>query len=343
MQKLLFLFAGAMALLATACQEQEKAGSPVADSGFPAIGKIERLSSELDKLLPDSAKIELLDSGYVWTEGPVWVAAGDYLLFSDVPENKIYKWTEAEGASVYLTPAGYTGPDSTGHEGSNGLLLDAQNRLVICQHGDRRMARMKAPLDKPSPDFETLTDNYEGKRYNSPNDACYDKSGNLYFTDPPYGLPGQDEDPTKELPFNGVYRLNTDGTVDLLVDSLTRPNGIALSPDERTLYIANSDEKKALWMAYDIAADGSLHNGRVFYEATDQVTDTFRGLPDGLKVTPTGYIFATGPGAVYVFSPSGQLLGKFITGVPNSNCAIGNDGKALYITSDDYLTRVWLK
>lgn len=341
MNRYFLLFAGAMTLMAASCQNPEAPGAK--EKAYPPIGNIERLSPELDNLLPPDAKIELLDSGFVWTEGPVWVAEGEYLLFSDVPENKIYKWTADGGSRLYLSPAGYTGPDSSGHEGSNGLLLDAQNRLVICQHGDRRMARMKAPLDKPAPDFETLTDNYQGKRYNSPNDACFDKAGNLYFTDPPYGLPGQDEDPAKELPFNGVYRLNTDGTVDLLVDSLTRPNGIALSPDERTLYIANSDEKKAIWMAYDIAADGSLRNGRVFYEATDQVTDTFRGLPDGLKVTPAGYIFATGPGAVYVFSPSGQLLGKFITGVPNSNCAIGNDGKALYITSDDYLTRVWLK
>ncbi len=342
MHKLLYL-AGAMALLATACQNPESADSSVHGTAFPSFGKIERLAAGLDELLPADARIELLDSGYVWTEGPVWVAEGEYLLFSDVPENKIYKWTEAGGASVYLTPAGYTGPDSSGHEGSNGLLLDAQNRLVICQHGDRRVARMAAPLTKPAPHFETMTGNYRGKRYNSPNDACFDKAGNLYFTDPPYGLPGQDDDPAKELPFNGVYRLNTDGSVDLLVDSLTRPNGIALSPDERTLFVANSDEKKAIWMAYDIAEDGSLRNGRILYDATDQVTGTFTGLPDGLKVTPEGYLFATGPGAVYVFSPSGQLLGKLITGVPNSNCAIGNGGKALYITSDDYLTRVWLK
>lgn len=343
MQKILFHFAGAMALLAVGCQNPENAASATAESSFPSIGKIERLSPDIDKLLADSAQIELLDTGFVWTEGPVWVAEGEYLLFSDVPENNIYKWSEAEGASVYLTPAGYTGPDSSGHEGSNGLLLDAQNRLTICQHGDRRVARMKAPLNQPAPEFETLADNYQGKRYNSPNDACFDKAGNLYFTDPPYGLPGQDKDPAKELPVNGVYRLNTDGSVDLLVDSLTRPNGIALSPDERTLYVANSDEKKAIWMAYDIAEDGSLHNGRVFFDATDQVTETFTGLPDGMKVTSAGYIFATGPGAVYVFSPAGLLLGKFITGVPNSNCAIGNGGKALYITSDDYLTRVWLK
>ncbi len=332
-----------MSLVAFNCQNPPPAGAEKDKPAFPSIGKIERMAPELDKLLAEDANIELLDSGFVWTEGPVWVDDGGYLLFSDVPENKIYKWTETGGSSEYLSPSGYTGPDSSGHEGSNGLLLDASKHLVICQHGDRRVARMATPLDKPAPNFETLTGTYQGKRYNSPNDACYDQAGNLYFTDPPYGLPLQDEDPAKELPFNGVYRLNTNGSVDLLVDTLSRPNGIALSPDGKTLYVANSDEKKAIWMAYEIADDGSLHNGRVFFDATAEVTSSFTGLPDGLKVTAGGYIFATGPGAVYVFSPSGQLLGKLITGVPNSNCAFGNEGKALYITSDDYLTRIWLK
>lgn len=341
MNTLTFFFAVATTLCLLSCQNHVASGSK--KIAYPVIGKIERLSPELDQLLPNDASIELLDSGFVWTEGPVWIAEGDYLLFSDVPENKIYKWTPSAGSTVYLTPAGYTGPDTKGHEGSNGLLLDAQGRLVVCQHGDRRVARMNAPLDHPAPNFETLADRYQGKPFNSPNDACLDAAGNLYFTDPPYGLPGQDADPAKELPFNGVYRLRANGTLELLIDSLSRPNGIALSPDGKTLYVANSDPAKAIWLAYEIDANGSLRNGRVFYDATDQVTDTFTGLPDGLKVTPEGFIFATGPGAVYVFSPSGQLLGKLITGVPNSNCALGNNGKALYITSDNYLTRVWLK
>ncbi|GIV31226.1 MAG: gluconolactonase [Saprospiraceae bacterium] len=328
------------ALIATlcACQSPPSKGP----HSYPHIGTIERLSPALDEVLPADAAIELLDSGFVWSEGPVWVEKGEYLLFSDVPENKIYRWREGTRSEVYLEPAGYTGPDSTGHEGSNGLILDAQGHLVVCQHGDRRMARMQAPIEEPQPLFETLADNYQGKRFNSPNDGCYDAKGNLYFTDPPYGLPGQDDDPAKELPFNGVYRLDADGQIHLLIDSLSRPNGIALSPDGQTLYVANSDPAHAVWVAYDIRDEG-LANGRVFYDATDAVGPEFNGLPDGLKVTPQGIIFATGPGAVYVFDSTGSLLGRIITGRANSNCALGNGGRALYITSDDYLTRVWLK
>lgn len=332
----LFLVAAAASLCS--CQSPPSAEKPP----YSTIGAIERLSARLNEVLPLDAVVELLDTGFVWSEGPVWIEEGGYLLFSDVPENKIYRWQEGGRSEVYLHPAGYTGPDSTGHEGSNGLLLDEAGRLVICQHGDRRVARMQAPLGRPEPRFETLADNFQGKRFNSPNDACFDANGNLYFTDPPYGLPGQDDDPAKELPFNGVYRLDTDGKIHLLIDSLTRPNGIALSPDGKTLYVANSDPAHAVWMAYDVVGD-SLANGRVFYDATGAVGPEFNGLPDGLKVTPQGIIFATGPGAVYVFDPAGTLLGRIVTGRANSNCAFGNDGRALYITSDDYLTRVWLK
>jgi gluconolactonase len=337
----LLLFAG---LLTTACTgqkpaEQQQAPRPT----YPIIGTIERLSPELDGILADSAKIELLADGYEWTEGPVWVAGGEYLLFSDVPANQIFKWKEGEGASLYLTPSGYTGDTTQHREGSNGLLLDATGNLILCQHGDRRMARMEAPPDAPKPEFATLAGQWEGKRFNSPNDACFDSRGNLYFTDPPYGLPQQERDTSREIPFQGVYRRNTDGTVELLLDSLSRPNGAALSPDEKTLYVANSDPARAIWMAYDLQPDGALANGRVFYDATANVTPEFTGLPDGMKVRADGILFATGPSALYIFHPDGTLLGKVITGVPNSNCAFGNGGKALYITSNHYLTRVWLK
>ncbi|TAK39537.1 MAG: SMP-30/gluconolactonase/LRE family protein [Saprospiraceae bacterium] len=337
----LLLFAG---LLTSACTrqkttEQKEAPRPT----YPSTGTIERLSPALNDILADSAKIEILAEGYQWTEGPVWVAGGEYLLFSDVPANQIIKWKEGQGASLYLTPSGYTGDTTQHREGSNGLLLDDAGHLVLCQHGDRRMALMDAPVSEPKPAFTTLTGQWKSKRFNSPNDACFDSHGNLYITDPPYGLPLQDKDPSREIPFQGVYRLHTNGTMELLIDSLSRPNGIALSPDEKTLYISNSDPARAIWMAYDIQPDGTLANGRVFYDATANVTAEFTGLPDGMKVSPNGILFATGPSALYIFKPDGTLLGKIITGVPNSNCAFGNGGKALYITSNHSLTRVWLK
>jgi gluconolactonase len=337
----LLIFAG---LLATACSEQKPTEKEPPQSSYPTIGSIERLSPELDGILADSVKIELLADGYEWTEGPVWVADGEYVLFSDVPANQIIKWKEGDGASLYLTPSGYTGDTTQHREGSNGLLFDATGHLVLCQHGDRRVAFMDASPDAPESEFITLAGRWDGKRFNSPNDACFDSRGNLYFTDPPYGLPQQDKDPSREIPFQGVYRRNTDGTVELLVDSLSRPNGIAFSPDEKTLYVSNSDPARAIWMAYDVQDDGTLANGRVFYDATASVVaGEFTGLPDGMKVNANGILFATGPGALYIFKPDGNLLGKVNTGVPNSNCAFGNGGKALYITSNHYLTRVWLK
>ena len=202
---------------------------------------------------------------------------------------------------------------------------------------------MNEPLDQPKPEFITLADRWNGKRLNSPNDAVFDSKGNLYFTDPPYGLEKQTDDPAKEIPFQGVYRLRPDGTPDLLVDSLTRPNGIAFSPDEKTLYVANSDPEKAIWMAYEVQADGTLKKGRLYYDATSKVSKEMPGLPDGLKVNAQGVLFATGPGGVWVFMPDGTPLGRIDTGQPTANCAFGNKGKALYLTANNQLMRVWLK
>lgn len=307
------------------------------------IGKIERFSPEMDSLIPAGAVIEVLADGFDWSEGPVWIADGEYLLFSDVPANKVFKWKEGEGAKLYLSPSGFTSDTAPGGEGSNALLLDAQGNLVLCQHGDRRVARMNAPLAQPSPEFITLADKWNGKRFNSPNDACYDANGLLYFTDPPYGLPKQMDDPSKEIPFQGVYRLGKDGKVELLLDSLSRPNGIALSPDGRILYVANSDPARAIWMAYDVPGDGPLANGRVFYDATAMVGEAHKGLPDGLKVDGKGNIFATGPGGCWVFKPDGTVLGRIDTGEATANCAIGNNGKMLYLTADMYVCRVPLR
>lgn len=330
------------AFLLACGQKQTPPAEP--PSAAKTIGKIERLSPELDAILAPDAKIEVLADGFTWSEGPVWVPKGEgFLLFSDVPENKVYKWKEGEGLSVYLEPSGFTGEKtSSGEPGSNGLLLDAAGNLVLCQHGDRRVAALMTPPDQSEKKMVTLADRWNGKRFNSPNDACYDSKGNLYFTDPPYGLAQQEEDPEKEIPFQGVYRLGTDGMVELLVDSLTRPNGIALSPDEKTLYVANSDPAWAVWMAYDMAENGKLVNGRTFYDATPMVGKERKGLPDGLKVNPDGIIFATGPGGVWIFKPDGTALGRIDPGEATANCAFGNDGKYLYLTADMYLCRVGL-
>jgi gluconolactonase len=304
------------------------------------IGSIERLDAEVDNVLSATAKIEILSEGYEWSEGPLWVNEHAMLLFSDVPRNTIYKWTEARGAEVYLTPSGFTGTETTSREsGSNGLLLDDEGSLVLCQHGDRRMAVMNAPLDNPQPEFITLADTYNGKRFSSPNDAVlynYD----YYFTDPPYGLAKQEDDPEKEIPFQGVYKISAEGDVTLLIDSLTRPNGIAFMPDGRMI-VANSDPLKAIWYWYDLT-DGVVSKGEIFHDATALV-GTVNGLPDGLKVDSRGYVFATGPGGVLIFNPKGKQIGLISLREAASNCALSGDEKTLFVTNHMYIVRVRLR
>lgn len=339
------IFTYVLLLFLTACQSkpsQDQSGDNAMEDIAPPFGEIERLDASLDDLIPGSAEIEVLSEGYDWTEGPVWVASENMLLFSDIPKNSIFKWTEGHGASLYLKPSGYTGSTRReGEPGSNGLLLDSNNQLVLCQHGDRQLGRMTSPVDDPKPEYETIVNNYQGKRFNSPNDATFSRSGDLYFTDPPYGLEGNMEDPAKELPFQGVYRLKAGvNEAELLVDSITRPNGIALSPNEDKLYVACSDPQKAVWYVYDLSND-QLQNGRIFYDATSTVGSE-KGLPDGMKTHSSGAIFATGPGGVWIFSAGGKVLGKIKTGQATANCAFDNDENYLYITADMYLLRVKL-
>jgi gluconolactonase len=301
------------------------------------LGSIERLEPAFDSLVAPGAEIEVLARGFTWTEGPVWVPDDDggYLLFSDIPRNSVFKWKEGAGISLFLCPSGYTGGSFYGLEpGSNGLLLDPQGQLVSCEHGDRRISVLTAGGGK-----RTLVDNYQGKRLNSPNDAVFKSGGDLYFTDPPYGLPARWDDPRRELDFCGVYRLTKDGTLTLLSTELARPNGIGFSPDEKTLYVAQSDPQAAIWKAFDVKQDGTLGTGRVLYDATKWV-GMRPGLPDGMAVDRQGHIWATGPGGVLVFSPDGQLLGRLNTGQRTANCTFGADGKTLFITADSYLCRV---
>ena len=306
-------------------------------------GSIEVVDKTLKNVLNTEASIEILAEGYSWSEGPLWLEDQKTLIFSDVPKNTIYSWSEEMGSGTYLTPSGFTGEDFQGSEpGSNGLTLNGKGELVLCQHGNRAVSVMKAGLDQPAPDYEPLVDNFEGKRFNSPNDLIFDKAGNLYFTDPPYGLPGQMDDPGKEIPFQGVYRVTPDGKVTLLTDELSRPNGLALSPDEKTLYVSNSDPEKAIWMAYDLDEDGVVQSRTLFYDATDWVPKE-KGLPDGLKVDDQGNIFATGPGGVWIFSSDGKHLGSIKTGEATANCAFNTDKSELFMTADSYVLRLKLK
>jgi len=294
----------------------------------------------LEALIDPGATFEKLSEGHRWTEGPVWNRRGGYLLFSDIPNNVVVKWEPGKGVSEYLKPSGYTGtaPFTGPEPGSNGLTFDSEGRLVLCQHGDRRIARQNHDGT-----IVALAERYEGKRFNSPNDLVYHSSGALYFTDPPYGLPGRWEDKEKELPFQGVFRLAPDGTVTLLTKELNAPNGLAFSPDERTLYVAQSDPSRAIWMAYPVNDDGTLGAGRVFFDATPLVKEKKVGLPDGLKVDTKGNLWATGPGGVLIFSPDGTHLGTIDTGVPTSNVAFGDDGSVLYITANTAVFRVKTK
>lgn len=302
------------------------------------IGSIDRKDPKLDALIPKDAKIEVLAGGFKWTEGPVWDKKNNALLFTDIPNNRVVKWSSKDGVSDFLKPSGYTGKEEfKGHEpGANGLTFDKDGTLTLCQHGDRRIAR----LGKDGKSFETLVDKYMGKRLNSPNDLVFAKNGDLYFTDPPYGLPEQMKDPKKELDFQGVYRLNPKGELTLLTKDMTRPNGIGLSPDEKTLYVANSDPDKAIWMAFPIKADGTLDAGKVIHDATEEVKAKKPGLPDGLKVDQKGNIFATGPDGVFVFAPDFTYLGKIVIGDRNANCGWGDDGTVLYICANDKLVRI---
>jgi gluconolactonase len=338
----------AAVLFLAGCQDPPQEPAPDPDEtedamAYSTIGAVERNDPALDALVPTDAVLEVLAEGFDWSEGPVWVPGGGYVLFSDIPPNSIYRWKEGEGHALYLRPSGYTAEaPRTGEVGSNGLTLDAQGRLVLAQHGDRRIARLDAPLDAPTPTYVTVADRFDGKRFNSPNDLVYRSNGDLYLTDPPYGLEQQMNDPAKEIDFQGVYRRATDGTVTLLTDELSRPNGLAFSPDETTLYVANSDPQRAVWMAYDVQPDGSIANGRVFFDATPMVGQGRPGLPDGLKVDAQGNLFATGPGGVLVFAPDGTHLGTINTTQATANCAFGDDGSTLYITADMYLLRIRL-
>jgi gluconolactonase len=315
------------------------------DKTAQTIGSVERTDEALNSIIHPDATIEVLGEGYSWSEGPLWIASKNMLLFTDVPNNVIHKWTGEKGVEVFLTPSGYTGstPTVSREPGANGLTLDKNGSLFLCQHGDRRISKYDGTFDTPEPKFTTIADKYDGKRLSSPNDLVFRSNGDLFFTDPPYGLKEMDNDSGKELPYNGVYKVSADGKVTLLVDSLTKPNGIALTPDGKTIIVANSDPAKAIWYAFDISENDSLTNARVFYDATSMVNDENKGLPDGFRIDKNGNVFASGPGGIWIFDKTGKVLGKIKLPDATANCELANDGKTLFMTSHSRLLRLKMK
>jgi gluconolactonase len=324
-------------------------GSAMSDA--PAPLKVDRMKAGIDAIVPADATIERVATGFTWVEGPIWIPAG-YLMFAEITSNSIRKVTPNGVASIFLQPSGYKGSAPYGGKepGSNGMTLDQRGRLTVAGHAQRDVYRFET-MD-PKGQVTVLADSYEGKKLNSPNDLVYKSDGSLYFTDPPYGLPTQgDGDPIKELQVNGVYRIlkafdQKPGAVpardqlQLVAKDLPRPNGIAFSPDEKYLYVDNSEPKK-LWMRYEVEKNGRLSHGKVFYDAT---SDTRPGGPDGMKVDRTGNIYSTGPGGVWIFSPQGKALGVILTPERASNVNWGGvDRKTLYITASSSIYRVVLK
>jgi len=296
-------------------------------------GSILRADPAIAALIPADAQIEKLAEGFAFTEGPVWHRGPDHLMFSDLRSNAIHIWTEAGGVSTFMQPV-FEGASDTTSVGSNGLNIDSQGRLLLMEHGNRRVSRRESDGT-----MTVLADSYQGRRLNSPNDSAWKSDGWLYFTDPPYGLAGLEEDPARELDFNGIYRLGPDGELELLESGQTRPNGLAFSPDERTLYVANSDAANKVWYAYDVLENGRLGPGRIFYDVNDQ---TEVGAADGLKVDTDGNLFATGPGGVWIFSPDGRHLGTIKPDEVPANVAWGDDGSTLYMTARTGLYRIRL-
>jgi gluconolactonase len=327
-------------------------GEPV--KVYPTCGDIERLDPAFDKLIPADTKIEKLAGGFGWAEGPVWDKRSQSLLFTDVPANAVYRWREGEATHAFIVGSGYTRSFPRGGEmGANGLALDSRGYLVLCQHGDRRVARLTKPLKAigskkeqearflaRAGDYESVAEYFKDRRFNSPNDLVFNSKGDLYFTDPTYGLEKGEKDPRRELVFSGVYLVPKKGGLVLLTDRLSAPNGVALSPDEKTLYVAVSDPKQPVIMAYGLQADGTVDSGRVFFDAAPLVKDSAKGMPDGLKVDVAGNVFATGPGGVLVLSPEGKHLGTIRPGEITANCAWGGDGSTLFLTANNTLCRI---
>jgi gluconolactonase len=311
-----------------------------------ALIKVEWYDATTPSLVDTNATAQIIGRGFDWSEGPLWIASLKKLIFSDVPQNKIYQWQEGDTAStIYLTPSGYTdAAPRKGETGSNGLTLDKDGKLLLCQSGNRQVAKMNTMPDAPAAVYTALAKAYNGKRFNSPNDIITDSKNNIYFTDPIYGLPEGENDPERALKFEGVYRI-ANGKLQLLIDSIPRPNGIALSANEKILYIASSDNNKPAWYAYTLDDNGKILSGGILLDAIPlkNKAEVKQG-PDGFKLDNAGNIFSAGPDGINIISPQGKLLGLIkILGRSSSNCAFNETKNILFVTADDVVLKIKLR
>lgn len=330
--------------LISSCNESytkhhQKSGKSAKDS----LIQVSWYATDLEEIIDLNASAQVIGRGFNWAEGPLWIADQQRLIFSDVPENKIFQWKESDSIGVYLTPSGYTGKLPRGGEiGSNGLSLDNNGRLLLCQSGNRQVARMDARVSYPTPKFTSLVSKYKGKRFNSPNDLIIDKKGNIYFTDPIYGLPNGENDPQRELKFEGVYKIDVKGKLSLLIDSIPRPNGLSLSPAEDILYIASSDEYRPAWYSYHLSKNGDIVTGGILLDATLlKKMATIKQGPDGFKLDNHGNIFSAGPDGINIISPKGARLGLIkVFGRSASNCVFNETKDILFVTADDIVLKI---
>ncbi|HEV7609639.1 MAG TPA: SMP-30/gluconolactonase/LRE family protein [Steroidobacteraceae bacterium] len=302
--------------------------------------RIDRWDPAMDAIVPKDWKVEKVAEGFGWAEGPIWIKSGGYLLFSDVPGNKTWKWSEKGGLEKFLDPSGAPSFDANiwREAGSNGLGADGPNSILMADSGNRGIQRLDLKTKKKTPVAMT----FEGKKFSSPNDVVRMKNGVVFFTDPPYGFKKYDDAPEKEIAFNGVFRVGKDGKVTAIEKELTRPNGVALSPDEKTLYVAQSDSAKAIINAYTLDKDGNVTAKKLFHDTTDLVSDQAPGAPDGLTVAADGTVFTSAPGGILVLSKEGKRLGRIWDGKQTANCKFGDDGKTLYMTSSNFVARIRL-
>ncbi len=324
LSKVLKIFIIMLFFISCTKQEKEK------PKKIQTVGKIERLDKQLDEVISPNAVIEVLSAGHKWSEGPIWIKETQKLVYTDVPNQKIYQWTEKDSVTLYLDMK----DKDPNRLGPSALLVDKNNELFILQYGHGQVVKMNTALDKPTNDFSIFVDNYNGIRFNNTNDAAFHSNGNMIMSDPP---------PVNEAGLKAaVYSISPIGDIELVTDTLSSPNGIAFSPDERTVYIANADWKHAIWIAADVDENGKISNGRQFFDATGNAPKE-KGHPDGLKVNKNGIIFATGPGGVYILNPEGEHLGTILNNEFNTNCVLDDKEEILYITSGPKLMRVKLK
>ncbi|MFS2316712.1 SMP-30/gluconolactonase/LRE family protein [Maricaulis sp. D1M11] len=302
---------------------------------------VEIRDSAARRVLHPGMRPQVLSSGYIWSEGPAWDERRQCLYFTDVPGNTAYRWSEPTGTQVWQQPSGIAAQEAVGmrEAGLNGLWCNAQGELWGCNHGRRRVER----IDPETGERTALVERFDGQAFNSPNDLAISSAGAIYFTDPPYGLEGLDASPLKEMSVNGVYRLDPDGHCVRLIDDMTFPNGIGLSPDERWLYVAQSDPDAPVIRRFRLDAEGGVSGGEVWVDARDALAAGEQGLPDGMSVLPNGWVFATAPGGVSLLSEAGDVLARIRTASATANCTLGEDGGALFITAHDRLLRLELR